>query len=131
MRRHGFGRRHELALAEIFGEIAHAVAESLRALGVRGVVLQEVTIFLEGGAAAGGRDDDRVIARSLEGIDVLAGQDARLFHHAGVNMERAAALLLDRDVDVGAVSGHDAGRGAVRVGKDGAHDAAVEESRAA
>ena len=60
--RHGFGRRHELALGEILGEVAHAIAESLRALGIDGIVLQQVAIFLEGGAAAGGRDDDRVIA---------------------------------------------------------------------
>ena len=67
----------------------------------------------------------------FEGVDVLPGQHARLVHHAGVDVERAAALLADRDVDVGAVAGHDAGRGAVGVGEDGAHDAAVEQSRAA
>ena len=37
----------------------------------------------------------------------------------------------DASVDVSTVSGHDASRGAVRVGKDGPHDAAVEEPRTA
>src|SRR5687767_7648542 len=92
----GFGRRHELALAEILGEIAHPIAESLRALGVDRIVLQQVTIFLESSAAASGRDDDRVVAAPRERVDILTGQDARLLHHASVNMERAATLLLDR-----------------------------------
>src|SRR5688500_4901533 len=127
----GFGGRHKLLLAEIFGEIGHAIAESLRALGVDGILLQQVTIFLEGGAAARGGDDDGVFAGAFEGIDVLTGENARLFHHPGVNVERAATLLLARDVDVGPVSGYDAGRGAVCVGKYGPHDAAVEQARAA
>jgi hypothetical protein len=46
-------------------------------------------------------------------------------------MERATTLLLDWDIDVGPVSSHDASRGAIRVGKHGTHDAAVEESRTA
>src|SRR5215213_9325977 len=124
----GSGGRHELALAEILGEIAHAIAESLRTLGIVGIILQQVSIFLESRAAARGRDDDRVIAGPLEGIDVLAGEYAGLVHHPGMNVERTTTLLLERHVDVGAVSGDDAGRGAVRVGKHGAHDAAVEKT---
>src|SRR3954451_2263044 len=127
----GSGGRRQLLLVEKFGEVAHAIAESLRALRVNGILLQQVTIFLESGAAARGRDDDRVIARALEGINVLAGENPRLLHHPGVNVECAATLLFERNVDVGAVSGYDTSRSAVGVGKDSPHDAAIEESRAA
>src|SRR5215212_6882428 len=101
----GSGRRRQLPLVKIFGEVAHAIAESLRALRVNGILLQQVTIFLEGGTAARGRNDDRVIARAFEGINVLAGENPRLLHHPGVNVECAATLLFERDIDIGTVSG--------------------------
>jgi hypothetical protein len=122
---------NQFLLGEILREITHASAKSLRALGINGILLQQVTIFLEGGAAARGRDDDWVLPGPLEGIDGLPGEDARLFHHPGMDVKCATTLLLERDVDVGSISRYDARCGAVRVGKHRSHDAAVEEPRGA
>ena len=129
----GIGAFFEPRLRERYGvfESEHVLLESLRALGIGRIVLQQVPILFEGGAAAGGRDDDRVVPGLRKCVDIPAGQDACLLHHASVNMERAATLLLDRDVDGGTVSGHDASRCPVGVGKHGPHDAAVEELRSA
>ena len=42
----------------------------------------------------------------------------RLVHHPGVHVERAATLLPDGDIDVGAIASYDPGGGAIRVRKN-------------
>src|SRR4051794_21226576 len=121
-------RGYELTSGEILGQVDHARAESLCSVGVLGIVLEKIAVFLECGATTGRGDDDGVSAGSLEGVDILAGELASRVHHARVDVESATTLLTYGDVDVRAITGHDAGRRTVGVGEHGAHDAAIEKS---
>jgi hypothetical protein len=47
-----------------------------------------------------------------------------------MDVQRSAALLCDRDVDIRAISGYDPSRGTIGVGEHRAHDTAIEEMSA-
>ena len=51
----------------------------------------------------------------------------RLFHHAAVDLQRAAALLLDRNIDGEPLCAITRPAAPIHIGKDRAHDAAVEQ----
>ena len=75
----------------------------MRLFGVPGVVREQLTVFLESRSAARGVGDDGIEATVHHGIDVAAGQLARLIAHAGVQVQRAATALVFRDHHLAAV----------------------------
>ena len=83
------------------------------------------TVILEMRAAAGRVGDDVVVAGQV--LLELAGARDPLLEPAGVRVQRAAAALRARDVDVEAVGVQNARRRGVDVAEDDARDAAGEQ----
>src|SRR6185295_3277202 len=91
--------------------------EFVGALSEVGVVLAELTVFLERGAAAGGISNYRVIVAVEEGVDVAPSQLAGQVAQAGVDVEGAATTLVGRQDHFAAVVLKDADGRFVEAGK--------------
>jgi len=104
--------------------------EGFGASGVGGIVAQEVAVFFDVGAAAGGVGDDGVHVGVFESVDGVACVGLRLGLFAGVDEQSAAAGLRGRSDDFAAFGGEDADGGGVDVGEEGALDAAEKEADA-
>jgi hypothetical protein len=111
-----------------FGDIAHLVREPLRGALVNRVAGQQLAVFLEHGAAAGGIAEDGVEAAAAEGVDIAAGQRARVAGKAGMQMQRAAAALPGGDHHFATVALQHAHAGLMQAGERNVGDAAGEES---
>ena len=101
-------RSDEAERGEIFGDVSHFGFEcaGLRELGL--FFGEEVIVFLERGAAAGGVGDDGVELVACEGEQIFAREIARGVADSGVSGERSAAQLIFGDDDFDAVSVEDA-----------------------
>ena len=93
-------------------------AEGPGAVGVLGIVAQEVTVLLHRRAAAGGVDDHVVQIQPLERVYGLPGEIQGLLLAPGVGAESAAAALaLGRD-DLAALRGEHPDRRGVYPGEE-------------
>jgi hypothetical protein len=90
---------------------------------------EQPAVVLERGAAAGGIDQDRRIAR--EGVEDPTGERGGVAVESGVDMQRAAAGGPARvgQCDADAGRGEDSEDGRVHVALPGVHDASGEEPR--
>src|SRR5579885_3280050 len=96
-------------------DILYLCAEGCGPLRIDGIVAQEVAVFFQVGAAASGVDDDGVAVVRLEHVDIVSCQRAALFTLAGVDVQRAATLLLYRRDDLTAVRGQHANGGLIDI----------------
>ncbi len=99
-------------------------------LRVVGVVGEQLSVLLHGGAAAGGVDDDGVDLRGEEGVDVAAGEGAGGRPVAVVGVEGAAAELPRRRHHLEAVARQHPHGGLVDAAEGVGHDAAGEQGDA-
>ena len=111
-------------------DVLDLLREPLCPLGVGRVIGQEPVVLLEGGATAGGVDDDGVQVPLLERINVHPSNPPRFLLRAGVGLECATATLCLRDDHLAAVGRQHAHGGLVRFGKRQRHDAAADHADA-
>src|SRR5579883_1497553 len=109
-------------------DILYLCAEGCGPLRIDGIVAQEVAVFFQVGTAACRVDDDGVAVVRLEHVDIVSCQRTALFALAGVDVQRAAALLLYRRDDLAAICGQLANGGLVDVAEYLIHDAAADEA---
>src|SRR5215203_1587438 len=130
--RQGAPLGHGPELLDKLRDVPDLRRERARALGVLGVVAQEVAVLLEGRAAPGGVDDDVIQVLVLELVYEVAGEPLELLLAARVHAQGAAAALALGGDDLAALGGQDPHRGGVDVGeKDPLHAALYEADPAA
>src|SRR6516165_10666436 len=123
-------RRGEAEGGEEFGDVPCASSEGY-SRGVIGLGSDEqMIIFLERGAAAGGVGDDGVEVICSEGHEVPASQVAGNIAESSVQREGAATELRSRDDDFAAICSEDANGGFVEGSKSDVGYATGEESYA-
>ena len=125
---HRTQRSAQRLLGEAFGDVLHALAEAMGALGEAGVVGQQFAVALELGAAAGCVVDDGIDLQPLEHGDVAPRQRLGLLAVAGVHVQRAAAHLATWHAHPAAVGLQNPCGGVVHVDEQPVHDAAGEEA---
>ncbi len=123
-------RRGESKRCEIFSNISHFGFErgGLRKFGF--AFVEEVVVFLERGAAAGGVGDDRIEFVARESDEIFAGEVAGGVADSRVGGERSAALLGLGNDDFDAVGVEDANGGVVESRESDLCDASGEEGDA-
>ena len=100
--------RRETEGGEEFGDVTCAFGENY-SRGVLGLGSDEqMVVFLERGAAAGGVGDDGIEIVCREGREVLASEVAGDIPESGVDREGTATELSSRDDDFTAICGEDA-----------------------
>src|SRR5277367_4162933 len=90
-----------------------------------------MAVFLHGGAAACGVDDDGVYVGGLEEGDDVARHCGGLLFEAGVDHQGSAAGLVLGSDDLAAFSGEDSCGSGVDVGEEDLLDAAAEHADSA
>ena len=129
--RQRIARRDRWKFAEDLGDVFALCGEGGGTGCPCGVVAEEVAVFLHGGAAACGVDDDGVYVGGLEEGDDVASHCGGLLFEAGVDHQGSAAgLVFGRD-DLAAFSGEDSRGGSVDVGEEDLLDAAAEHADSA
>src|SRR5829696_264102 len=118
---------HGAELLQELRDVADLRAESLRPLGVLGVVAQQIAVLLHRRAAAGGVDDDVVQVQVLEGVYCLAGKVQGLLLAARVGGEGAATTLFGGDY-LAALGGEDADGCGVDGGEEDPLHAACQDA---
>jgi hypothetical protein len=91
---------------------------------------EEMMVFLEGGAAAGGVGDDGVEVFAKKCGEIVSREIAGSVANAGVRGERAAAELILWDDDFAAIGGKDADGGFVELRKSDVGNASGEKCNA-
>ena len=123
-------RSDDSEAGKIFGDVSHLgfECEGLRIFGL--FFGEEVVVFLERGAAAGGVGDDGVEFVASESEKIFAGEIARGVADSGVSGERSAAQLIFGDDDFDAVGVEDADGCVVEARECDLRDASSEEGDA-
>jgi hypothetical protein len=114
-----------------FRRVTDAGREVHCALVPQRIALEEVAVFLHGGAAPSGVDRDVIRSRALERRDGRARHFPRSILESGVKVERAATALAFGYFNVPAAPREHANRRPVDIAEHRAHDAACEERNAA
>ncbi len=119
-------RSHRPQLREEFIHVAHFGAP--RAAGRLIGVVPVVAIFLEHRATAGNVVDDRVELPGQERRPILVGKLAGRLAQAAMEMDRPAAGLIGRHMDIAAIVLQHAGRRPIHVSKHRVAGAAEEQA---
>ncbi len=113
LQRMALGARGEFG--EEFGDVFAFGGEALGAIGVEGIVAEEMSVLFHVGAATGCVDGDGIDIGLFEDVNGVAGERECRGFFSGVDAECAAADLILRRDDFATFGGEDAGGGGVDV----------------
>src|ERR1019366_1277628 len=108
----------------------HQTGKLARLFRVLGQVFEQLAVLLERRSAARRVGDDGVKAAAQNGVDVAAGELARLSSHPGMKLQRAATALALRHHHLAAVALQDPYRGLIQPRETHVGDAPGEERHA-